>query len=205
MMDEPTADERALLAEMKRAWSENLRFYSNAGKEDRERWVVAEFLTHLRVPFDPNELRSHIQKSKVDVEFRDARFQVKEIPDPNFRRGDEIKTTYHRVMNAKTLQDTVGPGFVYDVPHVESAYNLVRDTARDLATSATYKDHKATLDLLCYVTRTRASVISANEVRPEELSLLGWRSISCLIGSQAVALYAGSDGPTFLQSYGDGS
>lgn len=198
-MDEPTADERALLAEMKRSWSENLRFYSNAGKEERERWVVAEFLTHLPVPFDPNELRSHVQKSKVDVEFRDARFQVKEIPDPNFRRGDEIKTTYHRVMNAKTLQDTVGPGFVYDVPRVESAFDLVRDTARELACSATYKDHKGTLDLLCYVTRTRASFISVKEVRPEELSLLGWRSISCLIGAQAVALYTGPDAPTIFQ------
>lgn len=199
MMDEPTADEKAVLAEMKRAWSENLRFYSNAGKEERERWVVAEFLTRLPVPFDPNELRSHVQNSKVDVEFRDARFQVKEIPDPNFRRGEEIKTTYRRVMNAKTLQDTVGPGFVYDVPRVESAYSLVRHTASELACSATYKDHKATLDLLCYVTRTRASLVSAKEVKPEELSLLGWRSISCLIGTQAITLYAVSDGPTFLQ------
>lgn len=199
MTGDPTADETALLAEMKRAWSENLRFYSNAGKEERERWVVAEFLTRLPVPFDPNELRSHVQKSKVDVDFRDARFQVKEVPDPNFRRGDEIKTTYHRVMNAKTLQDTVGPGFVYDVPRVESAYNLVRDTAREFAYSATYKDHKSTLDLLCYVTRTRASVISMKEVRPEELSPLGWRSISCLIGNQAVALYAGPGAPPFLQ------
>ena len=199
MMDEPTADETALLAEMKRSWSENLRFYSNAGKEERERWVVAEFLAHLPVPFNPNELRSHVQKSKVDVEFRDARFQVKEIPDPNFRRGDEIKTTYHRVMNAKTLQDTVGPGFVYDVPRVESAYDLVRDTARELACSATYKDHRATLDLLCYVTCTRASVISVKEVKPEELSPLGWRSISCLIGNQAVALHTGPGAPMFLQ------
>jgi Putative endonuclease, protein of unknown function (DUF1780) len=199
MMGEPTADETALLAEMKRSWSENLRFYSNAGKKERERWVVAEFLARLPVPFEPNELRSRVQKSKVDVEFRDARFQVKEIPDPNFRRGDEIKTTYHRVMNAKTLQDTVGPGFVYDVPRVESAYDLVRDTARELACSATYKDHKATLDLLCYVTRTRASVISVKEVKPEELSPLGWRSISCLIGNQAMALYMGPGAPMFLQ------
>jgi len=199
MIGEPTADERTLLEEMKRSWSENLRFYSNAGKEERERWVVAEFLTRLPVPFGPNELRSHVQKSKVDVEFRDARFQVKEIPDPNFRRGDEIKTTYHRVMNAKTLQDTVGPGFVYDVPRVESVYDLVRDTARELACSATYEDHKATLDLLCYVTRTRVSVIGVKEVKPEELSLLGWRSISCLIGNQAVALHAGPGAPTFLQ------
>lgn len=200
MVDQPSPTEADLLAEMKRSWSENLRFHSNAGKEERERWVVAEFLNHLPISFDPKELRSHAQHSKVDVEFRDARFQVKEIPDPNFRRGDEIKTTYRRVMNAKTLQDTVGPGFVYDVPPVVSAYDLVRDTARELACSETYKDHKATLDLLCYVTRTRASVIAVQDVIPEELSWLGWRSISCLMGNRAMVLHAGSGAPAFLRS-----
>jgi hypothetical protein len=33
------------------------------------------------------ELNSPDQRSKVDVHFRDARFQVKELTDPNMRRG----------------------------------------------------------------------------------------------------------------------
>ena len=200
MIEKPSSNEADLLAEMKRSWSENLQFYSNAGKEERERWVVGEFLIYLALPFNPNELHSHTQQSKVDVGFRDARFQVKEIPDPNFRRGEAIKTTYRRVMNAKTLQDTVGPGFVYDVPPVVSAYDLVRDRACELACNETYKNHKATLDLLFYVTRTRASIIAMHEVKTEELSLLGWRSISCLMGNRAVVLHAGPDAPLFLHT-----
>ena len=200
MTDQPSLSEADILAEMKRYWAESLRFYSNPGKEDRERWVVGEFLNFLSVPFSPDELRSDPQRSKVDVEFRQARFQVKEIPDPNFRRSDEIKDTYRRVMEAKTLQDTVGPGFVYDVPPVVSGYDLVLDNARELAFKEKYMDCKASLDLLFYVTRTRASVVETKDVKIEELSSLGWRSVSCLMGNRALVLYATLEAPVFFRS-----
>jgi hypothetical protein len=199
LVQKPSPTEIDLLAEVKRFWSEDRRFFSNAGKEERERWVVGEFLTHRPIPFSPNELRSHPQQSKVDVEFRDARFQVKEIPDPSLRRSDEINAIYRRVMSARTLQDTIGPSFVSNVPPVVSAYELVRDTACELACSEKYKHHKATLDLLFYVTRTRASLIAVQEIKPEELLPLGWRSISCLMGNRAVVLCAGPEVPAFLR------
>ena len=121
MTDQPLFSEADLLAEMKRSWAESLRFYSNPGKEDRERWVVGQFLNCLSVAFIPDELRSHPQQSKVDVEFGQARFQIKEIPGPNFRRSDEIKDTYRRVMEAKTLQDLLAPkaGILYYVAFVD--------------------------------------------------------------------------------------
>ena len=192
-------DEAALLAEMKRAWADQFHFFSNPGKEERERWVVNKFLVQLGLPFSDTELHSHHQASKVDVEFRDADFQVKEITDPNFRRGDEIRITYQRVLEAKTLQDTVGPGFVYDVPSPVSGYALVRDTAIELATSTTYRDHRARLDLLCYVTRTRTSLITRDQLRLAEMAAVGWRSVSCLIGNQATVLYAGPCAAAFLR------
>lgn len=204
MNTSPPPDEAAILSEMKRAWAEQRRFFSNAGKEDREHWAVSEFLLHLKVEFSAPELRSHPQASKVDVEFRAACFQVKEITDPNFRRGDEIKTTYERVMRATTLQDTVGPCFVFDIPPPVSGYSLVRDAAADLATSSTYRDHKANLDLLCYLTRTRTSRITADQLRAPEIAAFGWRSVSCLIGDQASVLYAAADAPAFLRSAADG-
>lgn len=200
MTDQPSSSEVDILAEMKHSWTESLRFYSNLGKEDRERWVVGEFLNCLSVPFVTDELCSHPQRSKVDIEFRQARFQVKEIPDPNFRRGDEIKKTYRRVMDAKTLQDTVGSGFVYDVPPVVSGYDLVRDNARELAVKEKYMDCKASLDLLFYVTRTMASVVEMKDVKVEELSPLGWRSVSCLMGGRAIVLYATLEAPAFLHT-----
>lgn len=185
---------------MKQTWSEQFRFFSNRGKEEREHWVVREFLAGLGVSFLDTELQSHPQASKVDIEFRDALFQVKEIIDPNFRRGDETKAIYRKVMAAKTLQDTVGPGFIYDVPPPASGYDLVRDTSVELSASTTYRDHKASLDLLCYVTRTRTSLISEDRLQVQELAAAGWRSISCLIGQQSTVLFAASDAPAFLRA-----
>lgn len=199
MNDQPSPSEADLLAEMKSSWAESFHFHSEKGKEERERWVVGEFLNCLSVPFVSNELHSPPQQSKVDVEFRLARFQVKEIPDPNLRRSDENKDMYRRVMEAKTLQDIVGPGFVYDVPPVVSGYDLVRDNARELAFSKTYMDDKATLDLLFYVTRTRASVVRMQDIKLGELASLGWRSVSCLMGSHALVLYTALDAPAFLR------
>ena len=193
-------EETAVLAEMKRAWAEQKHFFSNLGKEARERWVVSEFLVHLKVEFSATELRSHEQASKVDVEFRSACFQVKEVTNPNFRRSAEIKTTYQRVMRATTLQDTVGPGFVYDNPAPVSGYSLVRDIAADLAASPNYRDHKANLDLLCYVTCTCTSPILADQLRVPEIAALGWRTVSCLIGHQASVLYAAADAPAFFRA-----
>jgi hypothetical protein len=193
-------DESALLAEMKRAWAEQFQFFSNKGKEKREHWIAHQFLALLGLSFSDAELRSHPQASKVDVEFREALFQVKEITDPNFRRGDETKATYRRVMAAQTLQDTVGPGFVYDIPPPVSGYELVRDAAVELGESARYRSQKAHLDLLFYVTRTPTSPISSNDLGRRQLAATGWRSVSCLIGQQAVALHAAADAPKFLRA-----
>lgn len=195
MKKQNIVNEVALLDEMKRSSKDEAQFYSNKGKEAREAWVVSEFLRRINLPFEGYELVSQRQESKIDVQFRSANFQIKEIPDPNIRRGDEVKAVYKSVREAKTLQDTFGPGFVYDVPAISSAYQLVREKAA----KAKYDGHKANLDLLCYVTRTRASKISVDEVHLPELTALGWRSISCLIGNQATVLYIAHDAPLFLR------
>jgi len=144
---------------MRRAWTEDLRFSSNVGKKERERWVVGTFLSNLPLSFDPSELRSPPQRSKVDVEFRDARFHN----------------------------------------------DLVRDEASQLAASRTYAAHKSSLDLLFYVTSTRASSISAEVADSTELATLGRRSVSCLMGDRALVLQADSSAPLFLRVSCSGS
>jgi hypothetical protein len=189
-----TEDE--ILEAMKRSWEADFHFFSNRGKEERERWVVTEFLSRLTIPFSIEELSSDEQSSKVDVIFRDARFQIKEIVVPNRKRGDEIRATYNLVMTANKLAETIGPSFVYDVPPPVNGYELIRERVNGL--SAKYGTDKRTLDLLFYVTRTYASIVKKNEIDAEELSLFGWRSISCLMGNHACVLFAQPDAPSFL-------
>src|SRR5262249_41807593 len=150
------------------------------GKPERERWVVRQFLSHLPISFCEGEVYSLPQHSKVDVGFRHARFQVKEIVDDGTRRGDEIKAMWRRVQVASRLEEIVGPCSAYDIPPPIKGYELVRDRASQLA--GKYKEYRLTLDLLFYVTRTRTSPIRAAEVNRGDLELLGWRSVSCLMG-----------------------
>jgi hypothetical protein len=194
----PTTDAEILEA-MKRSWASDLHFFSNAGKEERERWVVKEFLDHLTIKYSVEELFSHEQKSDVDVQFRDARFQIKEITNPGCRRGAEIKATYQHVMKAKTLEDTIGPSFISDIPNVLNGYEVIRDEALKLAKDPRYVQSKAELDLLFYLTRSRVSIVQSAEIKEEELASLGWRSISCLMGEKALVLFARTDSPEFLR------
>ena len=97
-----------MLQEMKQGWREQHRFYSNKGKEERERWVVAEFLKLRGIRFEEIEICSPEQAHSTDVVYLSARFQVKEITSPGIRRQREIKEIYQQVERAKRLQDTIG-------------------------------------------------------------------------------------------------
>ncbi len=189
-----------LLASMRASAYEELLFFSNKGKEERERWVVAEFLQHRGIDFLSSELDSPNQRSKTDVHFRGASFQVKEILAPGTKRSDEISANYERLMEATKLEDVIGPQFSYDVPPPTTIYALVSAQASQLAFEEKYRSSKHELDLLFYVTRTNASLVRQEEIDAAALSALGWRSISCLAGSQATVLFAHSNAPSFLHS-----
>jgi hypothetical protein len=196
--------ETKLLSSMRELAHEELLFFSNKGKEAREQWVVSQFLQRLDLPFLEAELNSPPQHSKIDVKFRDGSFQVKEILNPGSTRSDETRETYERLKIATRLEQVVGPSFIYDVPSPTTIYSLVLGEASRLAIDPKYEGTKHELDLLFYVTRTRASPILTDEIVREHLASLGWRSISCLAGKQATILYAQTHAPSFLLHHLDG-
>lgn len=82
------------------AW-EDLRFYSNQGKTEREKWVVEEFLKIADVPFEAHEVTSLEQDNKIDIVFRNAKYQVKEIVNPGLERSRYYKELYNALKKAK--------------------------------------------------------------------------------------------------------
>ena len=200
-MSEPSRDPRSdaeLLADLRASAEEEWRFYSRGGKPERERWVVSEFLRCRGIDLVDAELLTEDQHSKIDLRFRDARFQVKEITNPGTKRGDEARAVVERLRAAKTLEDVIAPPFSYDVPPPVTIYSLVSEKAACLSVEPKYKTVKATLDLLFYVTRTHTSLIRRVEIDTAHLASLGWRSISCLAGGQAVVLFADATAPGFI-------
>lgn len=199
-------DHDELLDVIRRSWDKEMRFFSNAGKEERECWVVGEFLRNLSVSFSEQELISFEQHSKTDVGFREARFQIKEIMNKGSRRGAEIKALWQQAKTASRVEEIVGAGLVYDNPPPIRGYELICDRARTLATSGKYDlDTRQSLDLLFYVTRTNASPIQSTEIKRDEFISLGWRSVSCLIGSESLVLFTQDDAPELLRLHQFGS
>lgn len=178
----------------KKARARWLRFLSNPGKPERERWVVREFLASLSVEFAEDEIISQDERNDIDIVFRELNFQVKELTEPNCRRGSEAADDLRRAESANSASDLFGPSVVKD--------NLYRDAFPPIlgfAHNSRYpRSARARLDLLVYVTDTQA--VLDLEKQPRELSNLGWRSISCLFGSRGYVLVAEQHAPVLIRA-----
>ena len=188
--------EKDFVESERRWWAKQAHFFSNKGKPERERWVVGEFLTHLSVSYSEDDLIAYSQDGDVDIGFRNARFQVKELVTPGMRRGAEIKQLWKQAESATNVEDLIGYLTSYDVPAFAQAYDLICSEAAAQAS----KYIPSRLDLLVYVTRTHASPIRVEEVVTDHLAAIGWRSISCLMGCKAVVLYASEAAPLELRA-----
>jgi hypothetical protein len=177
----------------RRARKNQVRFFSNAGKPERERWVVLEFLRNLSIPVSEAELISENQYDDVDVRFRDANFQLKEIADPDCRRSSEVRDALARAETATQPNELFDDPSARDIEWVD-AYPLILKHAADVRYPLARRQE---LDLLFYITHRYAFLDQS--AQPEEFSSLGWRSISCLHGSASYVLVSSTNAPSFLK------
>jgi hypothetical protein len=163
----------------RRAREEEVRFFSNLAKPERERWVVQEFLKNLSILVSNGDLLSPPQSDSIDVVFRDANFQVKELTEKNCRRSTEVREALQRAEKATQPMELYGTLVAQGI-ELEDAYSSIRQFALDPRYSAS----RSKLDLLIYVTRPYAGL--DRSAQPRDLATLGWRSISCLYGRRTL-------------------
>lgn len=186
-------EDEDLIATVRRSREEEARFF--ADQAGTERWVVQEFLHAIGLGFCPEELISPPQADNVDVAFRTARFQIKEIHDPHEHRDAEIRDSIKMAKEAVVPSDLYPPPVGRDIELADLAELLLAK-----ATSIKFPPReRESLDLLCYVTRPHAGFNESPELVGERLSVLGWRSISCLSGRVAYRLASSANAPEFLQ------
>lgn len=186
-------EDREIIEAIRREREEDARFFSN--QPEMERWVVGEFLARLGVDFHPDEIQSQPEHDNVDVVFRGGSFQVKEICDPNERRDDRVRKLLKLAREAVTAEDLDPPVVGRDI-----VLSDLRDEIFAVASSFRYPPReRASLDLLCYVTRPYCGFNEPASVVGEKLGGLGWRSISCLHGWRSYVLVASFKAPSFLR------
>lgn len=183
-------EEKRIIEEIRQLRKEAVRFHSCAAKAERERWVVQEFLSALGIRALEQELTSPPEADPVDVVFKDAFFQVKEIYDPHERRQTELKDDLRRAETATCVQDVFAELVVTDKVYFD-IFPLIAEFAAD----PRYTTTRARIDLLFYVTRTDATINLPTEM-PSVFQL--WRSISCLFGPKPIILAAQRNAPSFI-------
>jgi len=177
------------------------------GKEKREKeeWPVTCFLSHLQIPFDSCELKVEPEEP-VDVAFRGARFQNKEILDKGRRRTDEYKAAVQKAEHAESANDLlefnplvkrcteqVGDRIVAEVAALDQKKNKKKIYAPSVCVG---------MDLLFYFNLQGVYVVG--DMAPKKAmqadQLRKWRSVSVVSSDFAFVLYASDSAPDFLRS-----
>lgn len=192
--EEKPVDE--MLEEQRAALRETIEFFAPANKPKLELWVATNFVQNLNVPFDETEFKS-VADDPPDVTFRDGRFEIKEILDPNRRRHDEYRAASERADAATSLDELTS---LYSPRRISIAEVCALIEER----SARYLVHYApavrrSLDLVVYVNLKH--IDGLDEVpfpNTDTLASHGWRSVSFLKGHRSCTLVAQSDAPTFI-------
>lgn len=176
------------------ALTESLAFFSNTEKLNREKWVVRRLLQALRVQFKEEELTE--AQEPVDVAFRDAGFQVKELLDEGRRRTDEFKKKLEAVKSAKDCSELLEHYTPTDISFSE----IVRRCflyAETLLKQVKYGPRECkNIDLVCYFNWLDHHVVPPIEVPKMGV---GFRSLSIVSNRYCAVACASPDAPALLR------
>jgi hypothetical protein len=188
------------------------RFLSQAGKIERERLSCAMFLRALGVPFACEELIAVLDDGPpdyIDVKFREARFQVREVLDKDRRRQDEMKARLRRYKQARQDWRSVRFRDVVELsdrpaPYPMSYSEVYARLSAALAEKAFQYTPQAcaALDALGVIQLKNRYPDCASPL-PDDTALRqqGWRSVSFVMAMYSHVVYATDVAPTFLQPY----
>lgn len=171
-------------------------FLGNKMKPERERSVCRAFLRTIGVPFKDQELVAPTDEP-ADVAFRMARFQIREILEPDRRRGDDWKRKEKKYSDANSFDDVMEP---YTPPTSVALAELVPKIDDALSEKAQkYGTGCNGIDALVYVNLGNHFLAADSDVpHLDKLKSHGWRSVSILFPPYGIILFAGSMAPDFL-------
>ena len=103
-----SSDDDEYLDKLRAHIAETRLFFTSKMKPERERAVCRAFLCCLGLEFTEAEIIASTTEP-VDVDFRSAKFQVRELLDSERKRGDELKETQRKYENATLIVDLAKP------------------------------------------------------------------------------------------------
>ena len=190
------------LEQLRKHATDTRSFLSNKMKPERERSVCRAFLRLIGIVFEEYELIAPTSEP-ADVAFRDARFQVRDLLEPDRRRGDDWKEKEKKYSEAGSLRQSVIP---YSPATPIELHALIREIEKALAPKAQkYGSGCADVDALVYVDLKHKFLgVDSKMPSTDQLEAQGWRSVSLLFLPYAVVLFAKPAAPGLLKRLAPG-
>ena len=189
--------ETKYLEEVRMHSKKALQYFSNIQKSQREIDVCRAFLRCAGIKYSNHEIVVS-NEEPVDINFRAAQFQIREVMEDNRRRGDELR----EILKAKLVESLMKK---YNSPNPISLSELVEIIARSLISKANRygTDQCGNLDALIYVNlRYRFLEITSAFPDLSVLKIQNWRSVSLLFPPYSIVLYVNPNAPDFLKAMG---
>jgi len=174
--------------------NEAVDFYSPKRKKDRELWVVEEFLKNLGINFSKTELKYNLEEP-IDVIFRDANFQIKEIQEKGRKRHKEFKNDLKKLQCTKRLSELFKPT---DFPQM-TLQEIVNRMKEELQSYIIDPTEVEKTDILFYENLKHGGGIS-NFVYALPDEWKNWRSVSMVWnGGLCLIFCARENAPDFIK------
>lgn len=196
-----TRNDDIYLEELRADAADARSLMSNSRKSERERMAVRALLRCLGVPFEDGEIVTG-SNEPVDVEFRAARFQIRDIVGSR-KRGKESAERERLYRDAKAIGDVMTPFTGSTAIPFDRAVEMV-------ANALTEKSRRygprvcGTLDAIIYfdVHNSHLYPTEPHDARAAftELRRQSWRSVSMLALPYSVVLTANAEAPDFLRA-----
>ena len=183
-----------------------LTFLDNKNKPERERSVCRAFLRTIGVAFEEPELIM-VKDDPPDVIFRETRFEIMELLEPNRKRGDEWKGKRKKYSeaNCNSLKELLKPYSPSTSIELQELVPKIVQALLEKFNKPNYGAACGSIDALVYVNlKDQHLAPHSNMPNLDELRSQGWRSVSLLFPPYGVILYAESMAPDFLRALAPG-
>lgn len=175
----------------------SVEFFTSENKPERERWVAREFVRNLNVHARESSFVSP-PDDPPDVQYRECRFEVKEVLDPGRRRHQEYRDELARALTATNSSELLKQYTPKDISPYQVG-ELVLGQVQAL--SVKYESRlKRSLDLLVYVNLLEHTLDGDDMPTWERFRGHGWRSVSALVGASSLVFCAERDAPRLLRA-----
>lgn len=169
---------------VKKGLEESKKYFGNANKQERELWVLREFLSYVSCEIDDSKIASSSQEPN-DVTYGEYGFQVKEVLSEDRKRGKEYTDKLNAITEDTEPGDLAEPYKPIHIPLNQALLMVASELARHREEK--YKNQASGIDVLVYLNLSDTTY-TRDEVTAIQEEFSHWKSVSLVSNNCAIVL-----------------